>query len=639
MKKISECEPMALATGSVSIICIARLPEASAYGSQEKEVSSGQSATPSESLLHSTTNVHCQASRWARRLAFCWLAIIASSAENLAQEATSDRQTLWIRQVNSRPTNQSKTKSSSDAKKAEQQKSFWKQELQEKLKSDGKDWTDADATWIYQRLCQLVVQGDATELIAKKFAPSILFPLKFDHLSRTTQRHPVVGWAPGSYTITQSPHFILSTQGSTKQAAEVAKLCEQTYAIWKQVFFTCWSNSMELQQALATGQSLPEPNDARFQIVLFRNRETYIKQLQQLEPNVAVSTGYFSPNLKTVFCYWDEATSTPTLRHELTHQFFSQALRGASPTLEELPSDFWIVEGVALYMESIQIEHAENADIARLGGWDAPRLQPARYRRLHDETWIPWDDFRRANNERFRTGADIQQWYSQAAGLTHFWMDGNSESRQAFLNYVMSVYQGIPKLDSLPEARDDAALRQSYDRFLMMPEAVASDFNPSPTVKEIVLSRCPITSSQLLEWPESSRTLDWLDASFSKIDDTLFTAPISNSKKPWDVRRLNVESTSITDASLPIIAKMPRLEELDLSRCGITDSGLEVLRGNKTLKTLWLTGNPAITDHGLEVLGSLPRLELTDLTATSITEEGWKQLLSKSPRLRRKKTQ
>jgi Leucine-rich repeat (LRR) protein len=141
----------------------------------------------------------------------------------------------------------------------------------------------------------------------------------------------------------------------------------------------------------------------------------------------------------------------------------------------------------------------------------------------------------------------------------------------------------------------------------------------------------------LLSWPESNRSLDWLDLSFCKIDDRLFLEPSElPSRKRWDVRRLNVESTLVSDASLTIIATMPRLEELDLSQCQITDRGLESFRGHKTLKSFWLTGNAGISNQGLAILSSLPRLELVELSGTSVTEDGWKNLLSKSPRLRRK---
>ncbi len=561
---------------------------------------------------------------------------IANVSEAVAQEILPDRQTIWLRAVDHSAPDSAKVKAEKTDSRRESSSDDWVVALQPQLASK-EPWTDAQANNIFQQLCRMSVTGKKHSPIPRFMESKILFPLKFDVQARAIQRHPIVGWAAGSYAITTSPHFAIATQGSTKQAIEVARICEQTYSIWQQLFFSMWCEAESLQKALITNELLPESKKELFQIVLFRNREGYLKQLQQLEPNVAVSTGYYSPKLKTVFCYWDNVTSAATLRHELTHQFFSQAIRGEVLLPEELRSDFWVVEGLALYMESIQIVHADGYDMATIGGWDAVRLQPARYRRLHDETWISWDEFRRANNERFRTGSEIKQWYSQAAGLAHFWLDGNRDARQAFLDYARRVYRGAPNEESFIEAQQDATLRQAYDQFLMQAASKLLDIPPSSDAKEVVLSRCPVVSESLLGWPELKRSLDWLDLSFSQVDDRLFIEPSkSASRKLWDVRRLNVESTAVTDISLPIIAMMPRLEELDLSRCGITDSGLEALRGHKSLKTLWLTGNPKISDQGLTILASLPRLELTDLSETSVTEEGWKNLLSKSPRLRRK---
>jgi Protein of unknown function (DUF1570)/Leucine Rich repeat len=545
----------------------------------------------------------------------------------VAQDAMPDRSSVWIRSVDNKAGNPSATNDD------------WLEVLREAIDTTGEPWTNARATVIYQSLCRACVTRAATIPESRLIESTVLFPMKFDIQAKATQRHSLVGWPAGSYGLTASPHFSIATQGSAKQASDIARLCEQTYSIWRQIFFSHWCRAESLQRSIRSKIALDVPHQPKFQVIVFRNRDAYVKQLQQIEPNVAVSTGYYSPKWKAVFCYWDESTSMATLRHELTHQFFSQSSSEEKVPPEQLRSDFWIVEGLALYMESIQIESGAGFDVATLGGWDAARLQPARYRRLHDESWIPWDEFRRADSERFRSGEEIKAWYSQAAGLTHFWMDRNADERQAFIEYALSVYRGNPRSELLVDAQQDETLRRAYDRFLLLSSERLSEGPLFNGVKDIVLSRCPVSTKELLDWPAAQRKLDWFDLSFSKVDDRLFLEPNeSPTHTPWDVRRLNVESTQVSDASIPVFAMMPRLEELDLSRCSITDDGLEKLRGHKALKTLWLTGNSGITDQGLAVLASLPKLEMTDLSGTSVTEEGWKKLLAKSPRLRRKKT-
>ncbi len=349
-----------------------------------------------------------------------------------------------------------------------------------------------------------------------------------------------------------------------------------------------------------------------------------------------MSTGYYNPKAKAVFCYWDEATIELVLRHEVTHQLFSEACYFEPVLPEEMPSDFWIVEGVALYMESMTVSPYAGCDVASIGGWDSPRLQPARYRRLHDETWIEWPQFRLATSESFRSGADIKLFYAQAAGLAHRWLDGDTKERRQFIDYVLQVYQGGSQAASLLQIDSDASLRSSYDQFLLTPSLKWPDFRQKAFAslrRDVVLTQVPVTSEQLLEWPQEYRSLDWLDLSFTNIDDQLFSDAQNGS---WSTRRLNVEKTKVSDRSMTFIAAIRKLEDLDLSNCPVTDEGLVALKDHPNLRYLWLTGT-AITDDSVPILLSIPKLESLEITGTQISETGKQNLLAKNPRLKKEK--
>ncbi len=81
--------------------------------------------------------------------------------------------------------------------------------------------------------------------------------------------------------------------------------------------------------------------------------------------------------------------------------------------MSQLDSDkqagIWVVEGIALYFESLSLLSNGFMDAVEIGGWDAPRLQAARFRRLHDETWIPWNEFHAETGEKLRARSDIAQ--------------------------------------------------------------------------------------------------------------------------------------------------------------------------------------------------------------------------------------
>ena len=442
--------------------------------------------------------------------------------------------------------------------------------------------------------------------------------------------HPTTRWPAGSYSMATTPHFEIASQTETKSTLEVAALCEQSFAVWKQLFFRVWSN----EQVIAPNYA--ETLNHKLSVVLFRNREAYAKALRSV-PGISISTGYYDPNQKVAFFYWDGNKTANTVVHELTHQFFYEASAAPVALDTDRGLGFWVVEGVALYMESMSTRACGGGLIADVGGWDSPRLQAGRYRRLHDKYWVPWDEFHAADGKRFRGDADIRAWYSQAAGLAHLWLDGTNDQRQTFVRYIESVYRNQETPELLGDWNDDEKLRDAYDQFLIVgPMTMLSRpfFNNR---REAVLSRSRLTSQQLLDWPIEFRTSSWLDLSFSQIDDDLFVAEGRSVAPYWNVVRLNLESTKVTDVSMSSIAESRTMTELDLSNCAITDAGLKALKDHKSLKTLWLN-QCDVTDDSIDILLTISQLEAVHLLKTKISPIGWARLINAKPRLKAKST-
>ncbi len=103
-----------------------------------------------------------------------------------------------------------------------------------------------------------------------------------------------------------------------------------------------------------------------------------------------------------------------TWKHEATHQLFNE-VRRVRPNLGQ-NANFWIVEGLALYMESLQIREGYSF----VGGLEADRLQFARYRRLCEDYYIPLAQLTAMGKATLQQHAEIRRIYSQAAGLAHF---------------------------------------------------------------------------------------------------------------------------------------------------------------------------------------------------------------------------
>lgn len=448
-------------------------------------------------------------------------------------------------------------------------------------------------------------------------------------VARATEPLGLLAWNSGAYSVATTSHFRIASQAGDRPTSEMAQACELAYEVWSHLF----------ADRLASEQKdAPKSRDSArrdpFRVVMFRTRDAYVKALRSIEPKISVSTGYYSPRHRMSFFYWDGSKSFPTLVHELTHQFF-QEWSGDEPTFDaDKSAGFWAIEGVALYVESLSIQKIGGAMVVDVGGWDAPRLQAGRYRRLHDEYWIPWEEFSRLDGQAFRNSNEIAAWYSQACGLVHRWLDGSEQDFQQFVQYLDAVYGGRGAEAASVLAFDDDTMRAGYDRYLMEGWKGRDGDDPRPFFanrREAVLSRCEVASSDLLAWPIEYRSMDWLDLSFSKVDDQWL---IRAGDSPWQVVRLNLESTGTTDAALKNIASMKDLRELDLTHCKITDQGIAQLRAHPNLRQLWL-GNTQITDASIQDLLSLPRLEKLTVEGSGISDAGWKAILARKPFLKR----
>ena len=437
--------------------------------------------------------------------------------------------------------------------------------------------------------------------------------------------HPITQWPASSYQLVLTPNFEIAFQAKQSDTSEIVEICEQTFAIWKQIFYPYWSTDS------TEGPDYKSNPIEPFRVIIFRNKENYLKALQSQVRNVAVSTGYYHQNAKACFFYLEDRRSYATMVHELTHQFFIESSSLPIQFDADQTAGFWAAEGIALFMESLSVRDMGTSVLIDVGGWDSSRLQAGRFRFLRDQMWFPWGIFGAANGIRFRAMEDIAPRYSQACGLAHYWMENSTTSRALMTEHLNSIYRrGAP---AVLEPNEDELLMKSYLDHLRSGPRSQSSYLPFANRNELVLSRCNIDSTWLIDSLSGKRNWDSIDVAFTNVDDKAWLKQDAE----WDIVRLNVESTNVTESSLPSIAKMPRLQELDLSNCKVTDLGIAALQNQKTLRTLWLAGT-AITDQSIDVFVTLPKLEALHVEGSMITSDGWQRLLKAMPRLRSKST-
>ena len=147
--------------------------------------------------------------------------------------------------------------------------------------------------------------------------------------------------------------------------------------------------------------------------------------------------------------------------HEATHQLFHEP----APWPDVGRANFWIVEGIAMYMESLR--HEDGFYV--LGGFDDERIHAAQYPLFNDNFYVPLAEFSQMGMHRLQNDPRITTLYSQAAGLTHFLVhyDGG-RYRDALVAYLAAVYSGRDKPRTLAQLTQSPynELDKQYRQFM-----------------------------------------------------------------------------------------------------------------------------------------------------------------------------
>jgi hypothetical protein len=439
---------------------------------------------------------------------------------------------------------------------------------------------------------------------------------------RNRGAHPMFGWPSDQYWVVDSEHFAVTTNQSVRGGRQLADYLERVYSAWQQLFYEFWTVPGRLT-ARFKGQDVSLGPDRTFDVVLFKDRAEYVRQLSSSEPQIEASIGFYAYTHKTAFFYAGDEAARTTWVHEVTHQFFQESGEVAPKVGERV--NFWVVEGVALYMESLLDYDA----YFTVGGAEAERLQFARYRRLCEDYYVPLETLVGYGREPFQNADDLPRLYSQCAGLVHGFLDVDRErQRGLFIAYLRNVYRGTSQPESLAREMGQAysQLDQAYlDSLQVTDEDLVF---VDPRVKSLGLARTQVTDAGLAQL-KGVEQLTWLDLSFTETGDV----GLARFADATRLNQLSLEKTRLTAASMGLISGLRQLEELDLSQTSVTDDDLVGLSKLVKLKTLWLTGT-AVTDRGLTALESLRNLEQLEVTGTAVTPDGLTNLKRRLPKLK-----
>lgn len=266
--------------------------------------------------------------------------------------------------------------------------------------------------------------------------------------------------------VIRTEHYEIRTNHSLEEAVRLAAQLESLYRVWRQLFVRHYLPDKKIADLFVKGKP-PFSIAFRHKVVFYRTRAEYVAALEKTERNIGITTGYYLANKREAHFYALGNEFDGNLFHEATHQLFSET-RSHNGRLGRA-ANFWAIEGVACYMESLQIE----GDVARLGGAHAVRLQNARQRIAGSERappfYVPLHEMVQLGMKDLQARPDISAMYSQMAGLGHFFVHGaDRPRREMFIDYLKSIYDSKDNPDTLAGLTGETydQLDAAYRRFL-----------------------------------------------------------------------------------------------------------------------------------------------------------------------------
>lgn len=269
---------------------------------------------------------------------------------------------------------------------------------------------------------------------------------------------------------TETEHYRVRSHVSLERAVEIAQELERLYDAWTHLFIRYWAPTQRPEDLFQKPR--PVLNKSKHQVVHFADKAQYVRELANSAlGDVSISTGVYFSGDETAYFFEGTEYLPITLLHEGTHQLFSEvvprarALGKRNDFWEKRRANFWVVEGIACWMESLSF----GPDAALVGGFATERFRAARYRALEEKTYLPTARLTAHNMLSLLRDPRIAPLYSQSLGLATFCMQAEGgKHREPFVDYLTAVYTGQDQPESLSRLLDRPfeRLDEEYLKFL-----------------------------------------------------------------------------------------------------------------------------------------------------------------------------
>ena len=238
----------------------------------------------------------------------------------------------------------------------------------------------------------------------------------------------------------RTDNFVVTTNHSLEAGAALVAKLEELYQVWQQLFADYHMTATELRRRFEAGQT-PGPRSRPFSVLYHRSREEYIAELSQRQPRIGETLGiYFDQFREAHFYFVPGEDNDPTLYHEAVHQLFYESIRSIKGPGQR--DNFWVVEGAALYFETLR--RHEDPDLGvrfTIGQRDAGRLPVAIERLTKDGYYIPLATLVSLGQRDFQQRDDLPRLYGQATGIAT-WLMADPMRQRTFVDYLKAFYTG-----------------------------------------------------------------------------------------------------------------------------------------------------------------------------------------------------
>lgn len=301
----------------------------------------------------------------------------------------------------------------------------------------------------------------------------------------------------------RTEHFLVRTNTSLEEGVAVSRKLEVYYGWLYSNFAAFFDTPADLQKRFEQAQPgiRRRTNNRPMEVHFYASREEYNQRTRGKVPPTIVTNGlYWEPDRTCYLFRNPEDPGLSTAFHEATHQILDWATRDnrqvAARKLLRVTggrsgkqwvlcrnSNFWLLEGIACYMESFQID-GDTGNVS-IGSPDYIRFVGATHRLLQDDFYIDLRTFSGLGKDAFRKHPNHTQLYTQGSGFAHFLLHyDDGVYRDAFVQLLSEVYRpnlatittepSLEKLTGVPFDAMDLQYRQHMNTLANQQVAAAA---------------------------------------------------------------------------------------------------------------------------------------------------------------------